>query len=275
MEEKMSDAYDIGSNYYLSDGRKVELIDTTGSKGFLVSEIISYDDYEGEVTYVSGGLMIADKLYPDPPRSIIDQEIIDLRNQRDTLRREISALKSEISSAESDIKARLAALQKYPNLERLQDWLDGKATHALVQDGSDYACGPVDSVMQVMDDRYRNRMVSLQMTKGHRGLEWKINRYHDGSGHDSRIFLCCSQEEAEAERVRLILLALSDKNLMNNFYDRSRTAKVAQKYGVEIPAEAKALIDADIKIVNDKAIQDARKTIENETAKLAKLGVTP
>lgn len=182
----MNERYDIRGNAYR--------VKTTLEDGTVLGCPLYEDSGTGEE--MEGDLQVIDvQLFDEPPRQKVEANLADLTAKVSAARAELSRLTQDVREAEKDGKARLAKLAQYDQLKRLEDFLDGKITHYVLVDW--YPPKVISLVDATCESGDRDlRLLCLYGTPK-RTLEWKLNRYSDGSG-GSRTF----SRAAELKRPR-------------------------------------------------------------------------
>lgn len=233
----MANTFEIGKSYYDVDGRKVELIAFTDDERYVVSKTMQVEYYD-DVYYEQGETCILDRLFDLPPKEVVDSEVAALRKEKERLTALNSELRTKAHLAEKDVADRIKRLQKYEALELVEDFLEKRITHFLIEEHYDYKIVDLDGLKD--DDKWspQFRMVSLFGKKGG-DPEWKICRYSDGSGNDwKRLIPCLSEDDAKEKRVKLITDSLNSSRASaqaNNPYWTSQIVNAALKYGVPVP----------------------------------------
>jgi hypothetical protein len=197
---------------YLANGRIVRLISTierAGRAPQFVVELGFYSDTgdgcprkatsEDDIDFDNiefGNECIVDIVFESPPIEAISRKIEKLDERKQTLMNQVAVLKE----GERTLKQRLEYLKKYDQLSRIEDFLAGKITH-YCKDRNPYSRIQTPIVVRVADEDQHARDLKLLCLfgKSDRSMEWKLNRYSDGSGDWSRIWPFCSQEEAEVK----------------------------------------------------------------------------
>lgn len=170
-----------------------------------------YEAHEGEDTYTERGpLTHWPKVYAEPPVEVKNQTIIELDAKIAEKREELRVMGStryQIQIHEKEDKKRLEKLaMRSAALTRLEDFLDGKITHYVKTEtwDSQNEIGRKWDITEVEkercgDDGYDRRLKLLTLFGSSDGnLEYRLNRYSDGSGSSSNlVYPCCSLEEAQ------------------------------------------------------------------------------
>lgn len=199
----MSNTFEIGGTYFTAQGEKVYLdAITTGGK-FVVSQIMRFSDYGDDFYEDVGPSKVVDKIHANAPVAVLDERFAEAQSRLDEIESQYSKRFSEVTNAEREIKDRLAKLKKYQGLELLEDFIDGKITHFVVCE-SEYSIDlRIKTATEAIekggshDDRWDKtlKLVTL-FGKSNGDLQWKVNRYYDGSGDHKQIWPCRNEDEA-------------------------------------------------------------------------------
>ncbi|HKI61401.1 MAG TPA: hypothetical protein VKA31_03820 [Mariprofundaceae bacterium] len=253
----MTNTFEIGKSYYDVDGHKVELIAFTDDARYVVSKTMQVEYYD-DVYYEQGETCILDRLFSLPPKEVVDSEVAALRKEKERLTALNSELRTQAHLAERDVADRIKRLKKYEALELVDDFLEKRTTHFLIEEYYDYKIVDLDGLKD--DDKWspQFRMISL-FGKNGGDPEWRICRYSDGSGNDwKHIIPCLSEDDAKQRRVKLITDSLNASRASlkaNTPYWTIQTVNAALKHGIPVPDD---LLDARNKY-EQKAINNKRK----------------
>lgn len=244
------------STGYLVDGSELEIVETTPS-GYVIARQL-YESGEGDEP-IYGEAFVAERVYEAPPLEKRHQAVKELQEKADKLRMEISALHDKLTATRS----RLDKIAKYPDLARLEAYLEGRLTH-LVLDHYGWDIIAIEDAKCDVSDKYCKdlRLLSLM---GRRGgtPEWALNRYSDGSGGHYTAHPCTSYAEAQQ-----ILQTLVDEQAVDatkgsgNIYYLEKIAAAVNKHGIAMPVGVSDLLDALTREKAAKALEDARKKFE-------------
>ncbi len=189
---------------YLEDGTKVSVIAVT-AKGMLVSTVYCPEG-DDEEEYVGREAYLVDRVFDMPMTAKLDEKITRLEAKIAEKRDELNAIDNAIKTA----KEQSAELMKiYPTLEYIRMYFSGELKWCVTASHyfGDIELLPTEEAIKQRRnngnwDDEKLRLVSLWgRTNGH--LEWDINRYSDGSGSSSQIFLFKTREEAFSKAIEL------------------------------------------------------------------------
>jgi hypothetical protein len=216
---------------YLADGEIVRVLAQPGPDQIVVELGRTYEDEPDELFF--DGTRVVQKVYDKPPVEAIQADVAKLEARQCTLRENIRTLEAH----ERDTKRRVEALKVYDQLARVEDFLAGKITHYVIYDaysGMDAAIPRISTPEQEIcgnNDRGQLKLLSLYGTK-ERSMEWKLNRYSDGSGEGKLCIPCLSLEEAQQKARQILATSI-------------RNYKVPDRYncqhGLDLMAAAKTL----------------------------------
>lgn len=227
---------------------------------------------DGDVDSSFEGAAVWHEYFLSPPRDVIDKEIATLQAKADGLRAEVQKLTREHVEAkkeiEKDLEARKARLARHEQLKHLDDFITkGVACYVL-----DVGYGHIN-IMDFKDtksDYHRDSFRLLSLFGDSKGqLDWKLNRYGDGSGDDTVCFPCASKEQAQA--------AIGE--MLNRRWDKWRKsgdgyigayAETAKKHGFTVPEDVLAQIAKNDEEQKKNRLKSAEKAFAEAQAALMK-----
>lgn len=112
---------------------------------------------------------------------------------------QLDAIRAEIDSARATLADVQERSKHAPVITQVLDFLDGTITHIVQPDGP-VLIKTTEDALNAQDGHKRTlRMLSLLWSpkEGVVRPDWRINRYSDGSGFDSRAIPCRSFEDAQ------------------------------------------------------------------------------
>lgn len=256
---------------YTPDGKKVVVIGALNSKETIVQEIYVVDGSE----IPAGEHFVAKSLLDAPAETWKSREEIRISEALEKKNAELQALKQEVSQfTENCVKAMKAKLEWINGItepevkkiiEMITNYITGVYTHVVYQRGYEYIIKEwtpdlfTNTEWTSYDSNRRFESVRLVSIFGHwnqrRALDWKVNQYSDGSGHDMIFTPCKSYEEARDVVAKLIN---SRNELSNTDYN------TCVKYNIPVDYEKN---ERRIKTHNDNVL----KNIAENEKKIADL----
>lgn len=243
----------MGDNGMLYDraGNEYRAV-TTGEVG--PDAILVYTQIdEGDGDQYDGELRLADRdaLHAEPPKAKVDAEIAGLNLECIKLREKIWAHREELDGFEKDADDRMAKLKQHKALGRLDDFLAGKITH-FVEDREwqpPAIIAAEDATTDQRVDRHPLRLLTL-FGKTNGDLEWGLNEYSGGSGHNTAVTPCVSLAEALEVVERLfaehVVLALGPKDTPGfNAYPCRQWVTRAVEYSITLDPEYVKQVEAN------------------------------
>lgn len=278
----MTGKIEINSTAYTKRGRKVFLDAVTTTGGFVVTGV-NNAVYGEDVYEERGETWIERELFEKPPVAAFDEDITRRLAQIEELRAKYVELTSSVANAEKECKERLAKLAKFDGLENLEAFIEGRVTHVVIEEWSDFKAVPID-ILQYHEDSAWSRKTAPNGVKlvtlfgnSNGNLQWRVNEYKDGSGSSwKRIEPCMSLEEAEAKRAKWALEALEERRCYisepNKRHDiiASAVAK-ARECGAVIPDDLQAIADQFVEASRAANLAKIQAEIEERNQKLAQL----
>lgn len=267
----MADQYEIGETYYTANGDKVYLDAITTDGKFVVSQILRFSDYGDSFYEDTGQAQIVGKIYAEAPVAVIDERFAAAQEKLAEIERHYQTRYAEVINAEREIQSRLAKLQKFNGLDRLEDFIDGKITHVVLVD-EDYAIKGLDALEEIDYGRKQGlKLVSL-FGKSDGDLLWCVNQYRDGSGGMWREIIPCANEDDAVAKRRERLLADIQEQFAHIEPDRPywflRRVQKAIELNIDVPADVTAKYQELQKVHLAAEEAKARKAVEDAQAKL-------
>jgi len=248
---------------YLKDGREVTLVSET-SDGLVVRERVEYL-YGDEVTYGDGALLLVEQVYDKPPMPVYNDELRRLSDERAAARDKLNELEREVGQLNNKIAEQNKILQGNKWIESVQDFLDSKITHFVLEEDQWKIVEHDDE--QLNDGHGYNKKKRLISLRGDlkKTLKWEINSYSDGSGSWRGIYPFKSRQDA-------LDFIQSELSQCEEYGWRARSLIGAcRRYGLKVP-EVMAKADQESKkAVIERAISDYEIKLKAERAKLRDL----
>lgn len=169
---------------------------------WVVHPIMESTNWEGDREIYpadSPCLMNPRNLFEKRPVNVVQSDISALAEQARVLREEITQLRHEKYQFDREVKGREERLKKHDKLRMLDDYLLGKINFLVFRQEQS---GKFIKTLKECEtgDRYARHKLPLLTLFGETGgeLNWKMNRYSDGSGADTEVILCETEDEAIA-----------------------------------------------------------------------------
>lgn len=240
---------------YLRSGQKVHVIEELKDDRCLVAPYFVLLGYEGEEEYwadESPFIVRKSNLFDEAPSPVIAEDIVKLEKRHKELGDQIRQARKELARMEQDVEAHRKRYAHIPQLAQLDQFLDGKITHyVLNMSEKDYSLPRIITIEQATGGEYDReklgRLLALfGRSKGQ--LDWRLNAYNDGSGHYTSCVPCLSYEEALAvltKRVHEKMQTAKTQNLID----------LCREYDIPIP-------DGYLEEVRYQQIELARETLK-------------
>lgn len=175
---------------YTIDGHAVEVVQAL-SEGFLVRSIYECDGEEPRESTP----WVCESVFNSAPTLKFDARIEQLRATVLELEEKQRKLREDTTKADAGNKALLKKCEQYEALKLLEQYLDGKITHYVNING--YSVPEIIPIGETQSEYSRGELKLLCLFGSSKGsLNWKLNRYSDGSGSYSDVFPCTSLEAA-------------------------------------------------------------------------------
>lgn len=191
---------------YTKNGQEVEVLHEIAGVGFLVAPILDLQDgYPIQGPPIQGPPMMVDVVYEQAPTARFDAKVIRLGVEIEELRQQKLALRRELREAERRAEERKAKFERLEALQGLEDFIDGKVTHYVVERRWGMP-SVVTFASTKCDYGKRDKKLLTLFGDSEGNLAWRLNAYSDGSGSYSDVIPCLSHEEA-VEKVTTALYA--------------------------------------------------------------------
>lgn len=196
---------------YLKNGQAVEVLSEVPGVGFVVDPYL--EDQDTGVTWLSGSPKIVRKVYDSVPIDHLHAEYKSLQDKIDAMKLELAVLSNDMRDSEKERKRILERLNQLPHLKRIEDFIDGKFTHVVVEQYGKIYVKDKESLYDQSDRAWRRGPGKIKLVTlfgdSAGNLEWNINRYTDGSGFGECVaFFCQSEEEAKNRAAEIIAMRL-------------------------------------------------------------------
>ena len=190
--------FNHGDTVYHLDGQQGAYIASYGGKLIVAPE---YEGDSGEPYW--GPVEEWDNAFLEPPTAKLQAKVDELDKLVTEKRAELKRINSELDQAGKRYQEQLKKIGQHRALQRIEDYLDGKFTHFL-EVGSYYAPTIVTADKALAhggtehENRWDKKLRLLTLFGDTNGdLQWRINRYSDGSGSSNiEVYPCQNEDEA-------------------------------------------------------------------------------
>lgn len=261
---------------YSRDGNRARFIAQVDDNYFVEPEVEYQSSFDGEMYSDWGSTTSWREIFLVPPREVIDASIAKLNKEYETLRGKINELHGEIMGKESLIAAQKKKFAQHDQLKRLEDFIDGKITHAVITEIHYSSWNTIKikeigaAIKEDDENRYNGstKLVTL-FGKSNGNLQWELNKYSCGSGSSQEIIPCKSHEEAVEEAQKVLQKAFElqkEKKIMGTDFLES-----ARKIGLKLSEEMEAFIAEHKKQEYQNKLNYLKNSIKEDQKKLAAL----
>lgn len=233
---------------YTSNGKKVAVIGKLNSQEFIVQEIFVNED-GSEIP--SGEQFVTKSIHDKPVESWqvkekarLEQAIASLKGERDALYEKVHQARLQHQKVVAPMlsSARKAAenIGASSVLDTLWDFIEGNITHVVIESYDGLEIAPIENGLAVMSDSYSYhgqavpediKLISL-FGKSNGDLEWRINKWYDGSGGWRTFVPVRSFEEARAAADSII------RDKVNKMGCTTGLVRAKEKYALSEPSAA-------------------------------------
>jgi hypothetical protein len=223
---------------YLANGQIVRVLAEAAPNHIVVEVGRTYED-EDEVFFE--GTRVVSKVYDQAPTEAIDARIRALLDREKTLLDIIAALHIEHVTAMRDADARLKYLKQFEPLAFIEDFIQGRITHFVICDYSKVMIKAREEALSTKDDydRWSKELKLLTLFGRANGcLQWRLNRYSDGSGGNTDVFPCTSLESAQAKAAEVVAGRFEDLRGKEGYpHGINYVMDTANALGIPIPPD--------------------------------------
>lgn len=216
-----------------------------------------------------------DQIYLEPPTQKLEAKVDELDKLITEKRAELKRINSELDQAGKRHQEQLKKIGKHRALQRIEDYLDGKFTHFLHV--SDYYGPKIVTKDEALDqnDRWDRELKLLCLFGNTKGdLQWRINRYSDGSGSSNTEVFPCHDEEEAIDIVRQLYAdaVLVWREQEKKHYGRAIEWSMKCPEGwIVVPDDIRDYLQERELSAKRGAIETARQALEKAQAELAAL----
>ncbi len=269
--------FENGQTVFLSDGQEVEYI--AGSAGeHVVRSVFGGED--NEPSY--GRPFIVYEVFAEAPVAKYDEQVVKARAELAELEAAVMAARDEKRQMEAEAKARAAAFSRHRALDRLEDFIEGRITHVVVE--STYGASIQTFQEAFTDTDHRGRVDGIKLVslfgRSNGDLAWNVNRYYDGSGSNTTIHPARSFDEAKEIWLVVFERAMAEYRAKSgHMHGFNYWNECAAKAGVDLPADLAARWYKDGLEIAETNLAKARENLMLTEAALlqaqAKLSAVP
>lgn len=234
-------------------GRRIKVLAKTRD-GYVVTFMHRQAENENDedAEHWFSGYSLMPLVFEKEPVQIISAEIAALQAKHDELLAAIATIREQKNAAQVERDECLKRLKQYDALKFVDEFLDGKFTHFVIQEWNGIRIQTIEEAL-VRTSEYSRREEDLRMVsicgkfsknwnEKNESIHWRISQYGDGSGSESHGHPCRSLEEAQ-EYARAMHRArfrdyLDGKLRADQVWDY---IKGAQELGIEAPQQLIAL----------------------------------
>lgn len=221
-----------GQAVFLGDGQEVEYI--AGHTGeHVVRAILNAEDEEPRY----GRPLTVYEVFAEAPVAKYNDQVVKAREELAAIKAALTAAREEKRQLETEAKARAASFARHRALDRLEDFVEGRITHVVVESTYNASIQTFEQAFTDTDHRGRVdgiKLVSL-LGRSNGDLTWNVNRYYDGSGSNTTIHPARSFEEAKEIWLGVFEHAMAEYR-----------AKTGYMHGFNYWIESAALAGADV-----------------------------
>lgn len=262
-----TNTFNKGDTVYNIEGQVGAYIASYGGK-HLVAPEYQYEDrepYWGEVEEWRD-------VFLSPPTVKLEAKVDELDKLITEKRAELKRINAELDQSGRRYQEQLKKLKQHQALQRIEDYIDGKFTHFLDVGYGVKLISKEDALKS--PDKYDLDMKLLTLFGSTKGdLQWRINRWGDGSGGETNVYPCESEAEAIAIVRKLYAEAVVEWRAQEKkHYGRAlEWMKTVSWDWIDIPQDVKEYADAQLLESRKAAIEKAREALRKAEADLADL----
>jgi hypothetical protein len=210
------------------------------------------------------------EIFLKPPTVKLEAEVNELHKLITLKREELKRVNKELDESGRKYQEQLKKMKQHQALKRIEDYLDGKFTHFLDVGYGVRLISKEDALKS--PDKYDRDMKLLTLFGRTNGdLQWRINRYYDGSGGNTDVYPCESEEEAIAIVRKLYAEAVEEWRAQEKkHYGRAlEWANTVSWNWIDVPQDVKDYKNQAMLEANTAAVEKARAALAKAEADLA------
>lgn len=268
----MSKNFRPGDTVYTEFGQSVEYVAKVHD-GHVVRSVYEHEGDAREPWY--GGVMIERHVFSEPPTPRFDKSTKEAQAALDHVRAQVQLAQTELAGIQRQQQETVRTLENHPDVRPLVAFLEGRITHlAFVSNYSaDLCIKPIAEALTPEDagDARDGRIRLLALYGGYTGpsgtknvyraddLSWRLSRYSDGSGNDSKIcFLATSEADAKAQLQTYVERQLKSNSQSHNCIS---LAVSAMQLGLTVPPEWRQKVADYEQQAKKGALESARREL--------------
>ncbi|UXA53398.1 hypothetical protein M0D45_00895 [Xanthomonas prunicola] len=268
----MSKTFRPGDTVYNEFGQAVDYVAKVHD-GHVVRSVYEHEEDARESWY--GGVMIERVVFSEPPTPRFDKSTKEAQAALDQARAELQLARTELAAIQRQQQEAVRTLENHPDVRPLVAFLEGRITHlAFVSNyGSDLCIKPIAEALTPEDasDAREGMIRLLALYGGYTGpagtknsyradnLSWRLSRYSDGSGNDSKIcFLGTSEADAKEQLQAYVQRQLKSNSQSHNCIN---LAASAIQIGLIVPPEWMQEVTEYEQRAKANALENARKEL--------------
>jgi hypothetical protein len=232
-----------GTIVYTRCGSQWEIQRILSEEEWLVCPVVEVPEWDGSPGPVmpSGAsvIMPASNFYPQPPKSVVYEEIAKQQELLKSIRAEVAAARADLQEFAREEKQRQERLTRHEQLTHLVDWIDGKITHLAVSKYDGWYISEVGGEDSSADESRRGSKVLKLLTlwgKSDGNLNWRLSQYSDGSGiADNEVIPCASYDDALEEIKKRIDQEVEVWRAEGKSSLLARAHSTADRYNIPLP----------------------------------------
>lgn len=200
--------FEPGQDVWMTNGQRAEYMALVDGKHLVRPMLRGHDYYadDGEADYdfPSDDIVACEKVFASAPIALVDESIARAKQELSELLDRQRTIYADLQNAKARNKELSDLLTQNVALERMADFIKGRFKFFLVDRSfSDPRIEPINAAL-AQDDRFeRDQKLLTLFGKTNGDLQWRINKYSDGSGGWDDIYPCEDEEQAKvvAQRV--------------------------------------------------------------------------
>ncbi|MBU3577544.1 hypothetical protein [Polynucleobacter sp. UK-Kesae-W10] len=215
------------------------------------------------------------EVFLTPPTVKLEAKVDELDKLITEKRAELKRINAELDQSGRLYQDQLKKLKQHQALQRIEDYMDGKFTHFL-QVGYEIKLVSKEDALK-SPDRYDSDMKLLTLFGSTKGdLQWRINRWGDGSGSETNVYPCESEDEAKEIVRKLYAEAVEEWRAQEKKHHGRALewANTVDEDWIDVPQDVKnylrdQLLDARMKVLEEaeKRLREAQENLADALAK--------
>lgn len=256
-------SFNKGDTVYNIHGQQGAYIASYGGSHLVAPE---YEQEDGEPHW--GQPEEWREIFLTPPTVKLEAKVDELDKLITEKRAELKRINAELDQSGRRYQEQLKKLKQHQALQHIEDYINGKFTYFLDVGYGVKLVAKADALKKVDYDHDMKLLTLFGRTNG--DLQWRINRYSDGSGSNTDVYPCETEEEAIAIVRKLYAEAVEEWRAQEKkHYGRAlEWARTVSWNWIDVPQDVHDYMKAALVESRTNAVEKARQALADAEAQL-------